>query len=421
MNPGHWIDRLADKLERSKFFAVSLALHFVLIVALGMTVVTNIDPEPPDLTAAGPLVESRPEPARPPENTARNPIEDSNIAPTITNQNTRPALDDINRAIRSLAPSATQFLPPAPPQPAHIAEAPRPAPESFTNNAPTILGKDDLKRISKFTDWTAGPSTGQLASRKFEFTAFLGKYSGDWNSAVTIRDGRIAAGSLPNLLYLMTQWSDDRIRTNERNVEAVPLDSPRLLTDRPPFIFLTGTRSFRLTDAEVENLRLYIRNGGAVWGDSSVPGRRSAFDISFREEMQRVIGGGDSAFEPLPADHPVFTGGYFPSVRQQPPGVNFSNLPVEVLRWGGEVAVLHTTNAYGCMWRVGLDRSGSVDLGRNARNEWIATDPEIWNQRESYVRNLDPESLRHSYEFGINLVVHLLTRWEKQTALQSRF
>lgn len=75
-----------------------------------------------------------------------------------------------------------------------------------------------------------------LTQRRFAFKAFPGRYADEnWQSTVAIRNGKIAAGSLPNLLFLMSKWSGDRIQTNERNVEAIPLESPALLADRPPF------------------------------------------------------------------------------------------------------------------------------------------------------------------------------------------
>ena len=70
-----------------------------------------------------------------------------------------------------------------------------------------------------------------------------------------MQNGEITGGSLPNLLYAMSKWSQEKIKTNERKVKAIALDSPELLTARPPFIFLTGTRDFKLTEKEIENLR----------------------------------------------------------------------------------------------------------------------------------------------------------------------
>ena len=131
-------------------------------------------------------------------------------------------------------------------------------------------------------------------------TAYIGQYSGgNWDSTVRISAGnKIETGSLPNLLYLMSAWSKDKIKTNYTNVQAIKLDSDEIFSVKPPFIFLTGTRDFKLTDKEVENLQKYVRMGGCIWGDSSLPGLRSRFDIAFRREMKRVIPDVDKNFEP---------------------------------------------------------------------------------------------------------------------------
>ena len=159
-------------------------------------------------------------------------------------------------------------------------------------------------QIKAFTGgWGKGKGAGSgTRSREFEFTAYIGQYNGgNWNSTVRMSTGnKIETGSLPNLLYLMSAWSKDKIKTNYKNVQAIKLDSDEIFSVKPPFIFLTGTRDFKLSEKEVENLQKYVRMGGCIWGDSSLPGLRSRFDIAFRREMKRVIPDVDKNFEPLP-------------------------------------------------------------------------------------------------------------------------
>jgi hypothetical protein len=69
-------------------------------------------------------------------------------------------------------------------------------------------------------------------------------------------------------------------------------------------------------------------------------------------------------------------------------------------------------NDYGDMWQIALDGKGQVDLSKNAGGQFVATDREIWERREFYFRNLSPEALMPTYQFGTNLVVHLLVRWD---------
>jgi hypothetical protein len=199
-------------------------------------------------------------------------------------------------------------------------------------------------------------------------------------------------------------------------VKAIKLDSDELFSVKPPFVFLTGTRDFRLTDKEVENLQKYIRLGGAVWGDSSVPGRFSRFDIAFRREMKRVIPDVDKDWEILPANHPIYTAdAYFPEVKEVPPGLNFYREPVYALKIYGEVAIIYTPNDYGDMWQVGLNEQSQIDTRKDEKGQFVAINDIIWNNRETYLRNIAQGSLDLTYKFGTNVVLHLLTRWENKT------
>jgi hypothetical protein len=212
----------------------------------------------------------------------------------------------------------------------------------------------------------------------------------------------------------MSTRSKNKVRTNYDKVKAIKLDSQELFSVKPPFIFMTGSKDFRLTDAEVENLRKYVRLGGAIWGDSSVPGRNSRFDLAFRREMKRVIPDKDKDWEELPKNHPLFDArqAYFPEVIAVPPGINFYKEPVYALKIYGEVAIIYTANDYGDMWQIGLLPDGKVDMGRNEKGQLVALNEVIWSNRNIYLRNISEPSLDLTYKFGTNLVLHLLTRWD---------
>jgi len=273
----------------------------------------------------------------------------------------------------------------------------------------------DIRRQLQETQRIWKTISGNGKKAEYEFTAFIGQYSGgNWNSTVRVSNGKIDAGSLPNLLYLMSAWTKDRVRTNYTNVRAIRLDSDELLNVRPPFIFLTGTRDFQLTDKEVENLRAYLKVGGCIWGDSSVPGQRSRFDLAFKREMRRVVADVDKNFEPLPADHPLYSQAYFKDVKEMPAGLNNYRLPICAMKMYGEVAIIYTANDYGDMWQIGLDQDGKIDLSRNAAGQYVAVNPAVYDQRDVYIRNLDRDSLEASYRFGANVVMHLLTRWQSK-------
>ncbi len=415
------------KLFNSRFFTISVLLHFILVLAFGGTVLFNKHADPPDFTADGDgdqfATDSTSE--EPPAPTA--PTE---AVPTMTVPTPQSASNSIE-AITTNAAAETAFV-----MPKMVVPVVTPTTDLQTTTnamaAPTMnnvggLTTAQVKAIGEFTGgWAKKGSGGGPGSnprnREFEFTAYLAKYGdpndrsrgGDWASTNWIKDGKIYGGSLPNLLYLMNKLSRDKIKSSPN---AVPLDlsSQDIFTVKPPFIFFTGHRDFVLTDTEVANLQRYVTLGGCIWGDSSLPGRRSRFDIAFRREMRRVIPDKDKDWEQLPPNHPLFANTrnmYYPEIKQPPPGINYYAEPVYALKFGGEVAVIYTANDYGDMWQIGLDAKAQIDLSRDEFHRMVATNESMWVRREVYYRNIDVDSVFNAYKFGTNLVIHLLTRWE---------
>ncbi len=400
-----WIDRLAS----SRDFTLSVVFHLILVLLLGSVVLHEMVEEPSDfITSEQKFVSDAPAAPRPPEERSQPDLpailEPSPVAPGV--------VPDLVRPIPSIGGPSSLPLPGVNvPFPDVGPLAPKLPPATVAHNRPT---KQQAHAIDGFVkDWVNGPTNVGTREQQFQFTAYVGVYAGgNWNSTNRVENEVVTHGSLPNLLYFLSATSKNKVKTNYRDVRAIRLDSDELFTVKPPFVFLTGTRDFRLTDREVENLRRYIQMGGAIWGDSSVPGRNSRFDIAFRREMKRILPDIDKEWEALPESHPIFSRAYFPEVRQVPGGLNHYREPVLALKIYDQVAVLYTANDYGDMWQVGLDAKGNIDLRRDERGRMVATNEELWNYRDTYVRNLSPEALQASYEFGSNVVIHLLTRWQ---------
>jgi len=135
--------------------------------------------------------------------------------------------------------------------------------------------------------------------------------------------------------------------------------------------------------------------------------------------MKRVIPDVDKEWEPLPLNHPIFTQTYFPEIKEVPPGLNYYREPLYALKIYGEVAIIYSANDYGDMWQIGLNEQGQVDMRKNEKQSFVAINDVIWNNRETYIRNISPESLAVTYKFGTNVVIHLLTRWETKTRTAS--
>lgn len=411
------LQNLLDKFSSSRDFTISFVLHVILVAVFGTTVLFQAVQEPPDFEGeSGGFVGGDPTVTTPPQTTTPPvPTPNITVSPTSSTVNT----------ITTVAPSPVNFtMAPMVITPVNPATAP---PAAMATPKPAGMGADGLTgaqatAIKAFTGgWGKGKGSGTgTRNREFEFIAYIGQYAGgNWNSTIQIANNVIWNGSLPNLLYFMSSRSKNKVKTNYKNVKAIKLDSDELFSVKPPFIFLTGTRDFRLSDKEVENLQKYVRLGGAIWGDSSIPGRNSRFDIAFRREMKRVIPDVDKDWEPLPLNHPIFTQTYFPEIKEVPAGLNFYREPVYTLKIYGEVAIIYTPNDYGDMWQIGLNEQGQVDLRTNEKSQYIAINLAIWGNRETYLRNITPDSLSTTYKFGTNLVIHLLTRWENKTRTAS--
>lgn len=416
------------RLFNSRFFIISLFLHLLLVVTIGGTVLFQRYVEPPDFSAAAGEGFVTPDNApQAPQQQQQQPLQQQ---PTFTvTAPTTAATAPSMSAITTTAPTQTAFTIPAIVTPtigpnlnALTQPVNAPAAPVMSGNMPM----DVAKGIAGFTGgWQkggggAGGSGGSsMKSREFQFTAYLAKYSsGDWNATVQLsRDKKIVGGSLPNLLYVIGKLSRDKIIAEP---QAVPLDlsSDEIFAKKPPFIFFCGHRDFTLTETEVQNLRKYVQLGGCIWGDSSLPGLRSRFDIAFRREMRRVVPDVDKNFEPLPMSHDIFSRNpakvYFTDIVGVPPGMNYYQEPVYALKIYGEIAVLYTANDYGDMWQFGINERGEIDTRRDENYRYVALDEAMYAKRDLYFRNISAPALFATYKFGTNIIVHLLTRWESK-------
>jgi hypothetical protein len=415
------LDKLIEKFNNSRFFTISFVLHVLLIVIFGGTVLFEAMQEPPDFEGGeGGFLAGGEEVAAPPSSAQVQPQETTFTVTTPTVQNTTVA------AITTTGQNPLNFsmdaviTPSAMIKPSATAAAPAAAPAAAGGAAG--MSAAVAGQIRDFTGgWGKGTGSGTgTRQREFNFTAFIAKYNGgNWDS---VYDAKAVPprGALPNLLEFMSKESRDKIKTNYKQVEAVPLDSDRIFTARPPFIFFTGTQDFRLSEKEVETLTKYVRLGGTIWGDSSLPGRGSPFDIAFRREMKRVMPDKDKDFQALDPKDPIFTKSpYFTGVTKPPTGLNYYDEPVYVMRYFGEIAIIYTANAYGSMLQFGVEQSGRewvINTNTDGQGVRVALSWDLFRNNGIYIHNtsLVPPiaSILDTYKFGTNMVIHLLTRWE---------
>ncbi len=273
-----------------------------------------------------------------------------------------------------------------------------------------------LQNVKKFQ--SAWGVTGERRQTKAKFTVFQAKYQdGDWNCNPT---------ALFNLLLQIQRWSKGRLDA-ELFPKVLDLGTEELFTIKPPFVYLTGHKDFHLLDQEVVNIRDYLMLGGAVWADSALVGRRSRFDMAFRREIKRVFP--DRDFEDVPMNHELFD--EFFEKLTLPGGMNFYQEPIEMINIGKELAVLYTLNGYGHFWEARLkETDGSkiewnmVIVDTNLTVKIRSRNKNLYGPRWAHVygphakdtivcRNYNDRTVTDAYKFGINVVVHLLTRYQK--------
>ena len=229
------------------------------------------------------------------------------------------------------------------------------------------------------------------------FTPVLASYAGgDWN---------INPNAIPNLMLELTR------RTNVKaqfSPILVKMDSSEIF--KSPFVYFTGTKDFRLTEKEVEHLRKYLLQGGRVYADNSLPGKRSRFDIAFRREMARVLP--QYHLEPISPDHPIFSSVY--KIKGTPVGMNWRRDPIEIIKIHGRTAVIYTLNDYGDLWETKFRKDGTVETDLNEK--WQRDWGPHWGRWE--YENVNQESIEYAYQMGINIIAYLLEELSGRSGLR---
>jgi hypothetical protein len=246
------------------------------------------------------------------------------------------------------------------------------------------------------------------------FVVYLASYAdGDWSCNVTLNNGAIEAGSLPNLIAKMNEWHGKMHGT----VVPTPLNigSSDLMDKKPPFILFTGHKDFKLNDQEVRNLQDYVQNGGAIWGDNCLAGYGSRFDVAFRREMRRVIPDLNKDFENVPMDHAIFTKSCL-QIDTLPQGMNYYDEPIEHIDLDGEPAIIYTPNDYSdlfCMRILPGDQTVEGWQPRFGSGSPLFTYGSFGANANIFFRNFTlPASLK-AQQLGVNIIGYLLVRFDK--------
>jgi Domain of unknown function (DUF4159) len=403
----HW----TEKISRSGYFFGAVLLHLILFVLIGTWVIFPAFHPPSDDFQKTYVPASSPPPPPPPQQTVQV---STHTVPMPTTAITAPsATTSFSVPLPDISPSTT---------PVSVSQ-------KLTQKVVSKVNDMSEVRLAKIMETEKGwgrdkqnimESNGDPKNITAKFPVYLAKYAdGDWSCNVELDgDGNIAAGSLPNLVAKINEWSHGHI---SGNVVPEPLDigGPELLDKKPPFIFFTGHKDFTLTDDEIQNLRDYLQVGGCIWGDNTLAGHGSRFDVAFRREMKRVVPDKDKNFEPVDTSDKIFTASWYPMTKL-PPGMNFYQEPIEHLDIDGKLAILYTPNDYGDMFQMqilpGDDTMGDWQPDPKTKSPLHTNSVFLFN-RQVFFRNFELPSCLASQQLGMNIVGYLLVRFDDKLLL----
>ena len=367
-----------------KFFIIALLAHLIIIAVLANIYI--VSPYSMSALLKGKLKEKKEAPPPPKRETPK--IEKSVIAEVpvhLLKKKPEMAIDmQLKRKVK--VPTAAKV-------PETVLAKDAKVSRKYRAKSDRIVSKEQARRRMTYKQFSKKFETaGRGKAVRAVFTPVLTQYSGgDWN-----KDQK----SLSNLMRGVNERSNIKAVIKPKIVGAASEE----IFDCP-FVFFTGTKDFRFTEKEVYNLRKYLLQGGFVWADNGLPGRKSRFDIAFRREMKRVLP--DRNFEIIPNDHPVFSSFY--KIKKVPSAMNYRDDPIEIVRIDKRVAVIYTLNDYVAFWRTRIDKKGELLPGYDKDWQHMCGPYWISGNRWKY-ENLSKETVDAAYRLGMNIVAYLLTR-----------
>ena len=190
-------------------------------------------------------------------------------------------------------------------------------------------------------DQVPRPVRGQPRAHEFVF-ARLRYESGDWDY-----NPKVAA----NILNSVVEYTTIPVYPDEIVITA---DSDELLAF--PFLFMTGHKLVRFSEAERAQLRRFVERGGLLFSDDCNHDVAGLYATSFEQEM-RLTFPGPGVLDKLPRTHPLYRA-FFPFPDGPPQTAH------ELNGWGDDmvhdylrgvslnnrVGVLYSNKDYGCEW-----------------------------------------------------------------------
>ena len=399
-----------ERLSRSTYFFGALLLHIVVFFLIATLVIfPAFKPPVEDFTKTYLPPSAPPPPPPPPQQTMTVPTQ--TVAPPTT-------------TITSPNPTASFTVPIPDITPTTTVVDTQNKPMQKITAQPNTMSADRMSKIM-LTEAKWGRSRENILESdsdphnvKATFPVYLASYAnGDWNCNTILHDNKIVGGSLCNLVEKINQWSHGNI-TGTVVPDPLDIGGPDLLAKAPPFIFFTGHKDFVLTEQEIENLREYLQVGGAIWGDSALPGFGSRFDVAFHREMKRVVPDLDKNFQPTDLNYDLYTKSWYP-IQKMPSGMNYYAEPVQHLDIDGKLAILYTPNDYADMMTMRI-MPGDTEMGATwapPEGPYLQTDGTFWWNHHLFFRNYELPACLSCHQFGMNVIGFLLVRFDKDLLL----
>lgn len=182
---------------------------------------------------------------------------------------------------------------------------------------------------------------GKPRANEFVF-ARLRYDSGDWDY-----NPKVAA----NILNSVVEYTNIPVYPEEVVITA---DSDELLSF--PFLFMTGHRLVRFSEAERGRLKTFVERGGLLFSDDCNHDVAGLYATSFEQEMHRAFPA-LATLEKLPRSHPLYHAFFqFPEGPPQTAhelngwGDDLVHDYLRGIEHNGRVGVLYSNKDYGCEW-----------------------------------------------------------------------
>jgi hypothetical protein len=190
-------------------------------------------------------------------------------------------------------------------------------------------------------DQVPRPVRGKPRAHEFVF-ARLRYESGDWDY-----NPKVAA----NILNSVVEYTNIPVYPEEVVITA---DSDELLAF--PFLFMTGHKLVRFSEAERAQLRRFVERGGLLFSDDCNHDVSGLYATSFEQEM-RLTFPGAGALDKLPRNHPLYRAFFqFPDGPPQTAhelngwGDDLVHDYLRGLSLKNRLGVLYSNKDYGCEW-----------------------------------------------------------------------